>query len=168
MGISKLKCWGWGGVGRLGRGVARSAARRAGRRAAPPERDISSYTPHSYQPTMVAGGRKTRVDQTGARLSRKRKRGRRAQRGAAMNTESVCQKNRMRARGFFCSQNSARPGFSEPKIATLASYVARIVELSLFMNKNGQYSGFLYFFINKRVPQGPYAARMPHKGHSGA
>ena len=57
----------------------------------------------------------------------------------------------MCARGCFCSQKSACPGFSEPKIATLGSYVARIEELSLFMNENGQYSGFLYFFINKRV-----------------
>ena len=43
------------------------------------------------------------------------------------------------------------PRFSEPNIATLASHAARIVELSLFMHKNCQYSGSLYFFINKRV-----------------
>ena len=41
----------------------------------------------------------------------------------------------MCARRFFCSQNRARPGFSEPKTATLASYAAGIVELSLFINK---------------------------------
>ena len=73
----------------------------------------------------------------------------------------------MCARGFFCSQNSARPGFSEPKIATLASYAARIVELSLFMHKNGQYSGSLCFFINKRVLK-RWLGEMTEFGQGGA
>ena len=70
-----------------------------------------------------------------------------------MNTESVCQKYRMYARGFFCSQYSARPGFSEPKIATLASYVARIVELSLFMNKTASIADSFISLSIKECPR---------------
>ncbi len=105
------------GVGRCG----------VGRREAPPERDISSYTPHSYQPTMVAGGCKTRVDQTGARLSRKRKRGRRAHCGAAMNNynlpSNLISVLKTQKTSIFCVETQ-KPLFSvrkEPKVSILSS-----------------------------------------------